>query len=160
VIKYEPSKIVKRFASDSKVKKLITQGASLNKIALQFIADLDFVDSKALRRLVLKTLKEYKKRFEEQELTKAEQKKELRNPKQLVHRVQNLVVTEVSKEIRSQYKGRWYEWLPSDAAEPDPQHQLKYGKRYRVGVGEMPGDRYGCRCGMRIITDDSRLNLN
>jgi hypothetical protein len=58
VIKYEPSKIVKRFASDSKVKKLITQGASLNKIALQFIADLDFVDSKALRRLVLKTLKE------------------------------------------------------------------------------------------------------
>jgi hypothetical protein len=88
---------------------------------------LDFVDSKALRLLVLKTLKEYKKRFEEQELTKAEQKKELRNPKQLVHRVQNLVVTEVSKEIRSQYKGRWYEWLPSDAAEPDPQHQLKYG---------------------------------
>jgi hypothetical protein len=110
VIKYEPSKIVKRFASDKKVKKLITQGASLNKIALQFIADLDFVDSKALRLLVLKTLKEYKKRFEEQELTKAEQKKELRNPKQLVHRVQNLVVTEVSKEIRSQYKGRWYEW--------------------------------------------------
>jgi hypothetical protein len=160
VITYEPSKIVKRFASDKKVAKLITQKASINKIALQFIAGLDFVSTPQLKRLVLKTIKEYKKRFEEKDLTKAEQKKELKNPKQLVHRVQNLVVTEVSKEIRSQYKGRWYEWLPSDASEPDPQHQLKYGKRYRVGVGEMPGDRYGCRCGMRIITDDSRLDLN
>lgn len=160
MITYEPSKIVKRFASDKKVAKLITQKASINKIALQFIAGLDFVDTPQLRRLVLKTIKEYKKRFEKKDLTKAEQKKELKDPKQLIHRVQNLVVTEVSKEIRSQYKGRWYEWLPSDASEPDPQHQLKYGKRYRVGVGEMPGDRFGCRCGMRIITDDSRLNLN
>ena len=52
----------------------------------------------------------------------------------------------------------FYRWLPSDAKNPDPEHQLLYGKIFRVGEGDkegnMPGERYGCRCGIEWLTDE------
>lgn len=81
------------------------------------------------------------------------------NPKQLIQRVQNNIVNQIAGEIKDAYRGEYYKWLPSDAAEPDPIHQLKYGKRYQVGKGEMPGDRYGCRCGMFILVKETKLKL-
>ena len=66
---------------------------------------------------------------------------------------------QVSQEIKDKYKGDKYEWLPSDAEDPDPEHQLNYGKIFTIGEGEMPNERYGCRCGMRILTEDESLKL-
>jgi uncharacterized protein YunC (DUF1805 family) len=41
---------------------------------------------------------------------------------------------------------------------PDSQHQLLYGKKFKVGTGDkegnMPGERWGCMCGMKILDVD------
>ena len=83
----------------------------------------------------------------------------LGDKKLMVARVQNAIVQQVSKEIREAYRGEAYKWLPSDAAEPDPIHQLNYGKVFNVGEGEQPGDRFGCRCGMQILVKETKLAL-
>lgn len=156
MIKYDPSALLRRIAPESKIKKLVSKRASLKKSALSFVNDIDFLSNNSVKKVALDVIKDYKRR------TKGDpslRKEITKDPKQLIQRLQNLVVTSLSKEIKSKYKGEFYIWLPSDANEPDPEHQLKYGKKYRVGVGEMPGDRYGCRCGMQIITEDSSLDL-
>lgn len=75
----------------------------------------------------------------------------------LKQRIENIVVQAEVKEIKKDNKGKMYEWLPSDADTPDPEHQLLYGQIFEVGEGDdegnMPGERYGCRCGMRILDD-------
>lgn len=75
----------------------------------------------------------------------------------LKNRIGDIVVQAEVKEIKKENKGRRYEWLPSDAENPDPNHQLLYGQIFEVGEGDdegnMPGERNGCRCGMRILDD-------
>lgn len=155
---YDPTKELKKIAPESKIKKLISGNVSLKKTALSFVDSADFIDKKSVSRVALKTIKSYKKRIKASDVDSLE-KDIKKDPRLLVSRVQNEIVFQISQEIKSKYVGEKYEWLPSDAEEPDPEHQLKYGKIYSVGDGEMPGDRYGCRCGMRILTDDEKLKL-
>jgi hypothetical protein len=68
-------------------------------------------------------------------------------------------VNEIAKDIKRNYKGEYYIWLPSDAENPDPFHQLNYGKKFKIGRGEMPGDRYGCRCGMEVLVEETILDV-
>lgn len=155
-IVYDPKKILKRVAPETKVEKLLKSSLSLKRAALNFTSKLDFLDRDAIARVALKTIKGYKQRVKDD----PDQKDEiLDDPAQLVQRVQNEVVFQVAGEIKDRYAGEFYVWLPSDAEEPDPEHQLNYGKKFQVGDGEMPGDRYGCRCGMEILVDDSSLDL-
>ncbi len=155
-IRYLPNDLIKKIAPAKKVENLISSGASLNKSALSFVDDIDFLDKKAVTKVALKTIKGYKKRIKEDPDIKSDL---IEDPAQLIQRVQNEVVFQVKEAIAEQYEGEFYVWLPSDADEPDPEHQLKYGKKYQVGVGEMPGDRYGCRCGMEILVKEKTLNL-
>jgi len=86
----------------------------------------------------------------------------LDEPKQLIQRVQNEIVFQVSQRIQEKYEGQRGRWLPSSADEPDPEHQLNYGKEYIIGEGingEEPGDRFGCQCGVEILTDKTELEL-
>lgn len=146
---------------------MLGRGLSLKRSALNFIDSFDFIDKKAVSRIALKTVKGYKERIAnatiaagmERSAGKEEREVILDDPKQLIQRVQNEVLYQVKNEIKTQYEGELYEWLPSDAEEPDPEHQLKYGEIFQVGVGEMPGDRYGCRCGMRILVKETELKL-
>lgn len=155
MIKYEPSKLLKKIAPKKKIEKLVSKNATLKKAALSFIDDIDFLDKKSIARVALNTIKGYKERIKE-----GENKDEiLGDPAQLVQRVQNEVVLQIGEEIRTKYDGEAYVWLPSDADEPDPEHQLNYGKTFQIGDGEQPGDRYGCRCGMQILVEDSSLDL-
>lgn len=156
MILYDPSKVLNKIASKKKIKNLVTKRASLKKSALNFVNEIDFLSKKSVERLALKTIKEYKRRSEGAPEIKIELAKD---PKQLINRIQNLVILELSKEIKTKYKGKRYKWLPSDADEPDPEHQLKYGKVYTIGKGEMPGERYGCKCGMQILVDESSLDI-
>jgi len=123
---------------------------------LSFVDDIDFLDKKRVAEVALKTIKGYKKRIKEDKTVKAEI---VNDPAFLINRVQNEVVLQISEGIREKYDGEFYIWLPSDADEPDPEHQLNYGKRFQVGDGEQPGDRYGCRCGMEVLTKDTKLEL-
>jgi hypothetical protein len=167
VIKYEPSKLIQKIAPKKKIKRLLSKSLSLKKAALSFVSEIDFISKESIERVALKTIKGYKSRIAEAvvagEFDKSEGSKEkaniLANPKQLIQRVQNEVLLQISQEIKERYQGEFYIWLPSDADEPDPEHQLNYGKEFQVGDGEMPGDRYGCRCGMQILVPDSSLKI-
>ncbi len=157
MIRYDPKELLRKIAPEKKIKKLISKGrVSLKKTALSFVDDIDFLDKKAVARVALDTLKSYRARIKEDSSIKTDLTDD---PKQLIQRVQNEVVTQIAQGIKDQYEGEQYEWLPSDADEPDPEHQLNYGKIFTVGDGEMPGDRFGCRCGMNILVKDTQLAL-
>lgn len=156
MIVYDPSKMLKKIAPVSKIKRLLKGNLSLKKAALNFVDAVDFIDKKSVSSVALKVVKNYKARVEADDATKSEL---LADPKLLIQRVQNEVITQISAEIKTNYEGEQYEWLPSSADEPDPEHQLNYGKIFTVGDGEFPGDRYGCQCGANILVKESDLDL-
>lgn len=156
MITYDPTALLKRIAPETKIKKLLSRGLTLKKAALSFVDSVEFLNKKAVSRVALKVMKNYRDRLDAETVEKSEL---LSDPALLINRVQNEVVTQISQEIKETYDGKEYEWLPSDAEEPDPEHQLKYGEIFTIGVGEMPGDRYGCRCGMNILVKETKLNL-
>ena len=154
---YDPDKELQKFAPESKIKKLVSKRqVSLKRTALSFVDGAEFINKKKVTDVALKTIKGYKARVAEDKGIRTEL---VNDPKQLVQRVQNEVLFQIHNEIKDKYKGEFYEWLPSSSAEPDPEHQLNYGKVFQIGVGEMPGDRWGCKCAMRILTDDDKLEL-
>lgn len=163
-IVYDPKQMLKNVAPDAKIKRMVSKRLDFKRAALGFIDEIPFIDKKAVANVALKTLKSYRQRRDaEAAIKKADgqdlEKELVQSPMQLIQRVQNEVIWQVSQEIKSQYNGEQYEWLPSDADEPDPEHQLNYGKIFTIGEGEMPGERIGCKCGMRILVKDSELKL-
>lgn len=156
MIRYFPEDLLKKIAPKRKIEKLLSRNVTLKKSALSFVDDIDFLDKKKVAQTALKVVKGYKNRLDVQDVKKSEI---LDDPKQLVQRVQNEVIFQVKEEIAEKYEGEFYVWLPSDADEPDPEHQLNYGKKFQIGEGEMPGDRYGCRCGMEILVPEKTLQL-
>lgn len=155
----DPDKILRRLAPRSKVKRLLSGRVSLKRTALGFLDDADFLSKKSVVDVALKTIKGYKKRASDDDDEKKLIKKD---PKLLINRVQNEVVLQLHEAVKEKYRGQKARWLPSDADEPRPEHQANYGKVYIIGEGidgVEPGDEYGCRCGMEILTDDTKLEL-
>lgn len=156
MIKYEPDKLLAKIAPERKIKKLLKSNITLKKTALSFVDAVDFIDKKDVMTTALKVIKGYKERIKDDPEIEEEI---LKDPKQLIQRVQNEVIFQIAEGIKDKYDGERYVWLPSDADEPRPEHQLNYGIEFTIGDGEMPGDEYGCRCGMQILTEDSSLEL-
>lgn len=103
-------------------------------------------EGKALKQTISETVAYYAKREEgaaDQAL--------------LTQRIENFLVWNKVQEEKAAHKGQWYRWLPSDAKNPDPDHQLLYGEIRREGDGEMPGERYGCRCGIEWLSIDDMV---
>lgn len=163
MIRYLPNEFLRKVAPPAKVKKLVTGNLTLNRAVLSMLTDADFLSKGTLEKVALNTIKDYKETYQENKdegMEPSEAKDEaLNDKKDLINRVQNSVVFQIKDEIRDQYAGEFYKWLPSSASEPDPLHQLKYGKKFQIGKGEMPGDRYGCRCGMQILVEETKLDL-
>jgi hypothetical protein len=158
-----PSKLLKKLAPKKTVERLVTRNLTLNRAAVTMLSKSGVLSKKKVEEVAIRVIRSYKETFKDEVESGASKTaaldEALNNKKLMVQRVQNTAVNEVVKEVKRTYRGEHYEWLPSDAEEPDPLHQLKYGKRFRIGKGEMPGDRYGCRCGMRILVDEDQLNL-
>lgn len=76
----------------------------------------------------------------------------------LKNRIAGLVIYNEVQEQKKEHKGKKYRWIPSSAQEPDPEHQLLYGQIFKDGEGDkdgnMPGERYGCQCGIEWLDDD------
>lgn len=155
-ILFDPTQLLKKIAPKRKIERLLTSGFNLKKSALSFVDSVDFISKRNVSSVALKTIKGYKARIE---ADKKQKSVILDDPKQLIQRVQNEVMFQITAQIKDQYHGEQYEWLPSDADEPDPEHQLNYGKVFTVGDGEMPGERIGCRCGMNILVKQTQLDL-
>jgi hypothetical protein len=155
--------MLRKLAPKKKVEKLMTSRLTLNRAVLSTLTDADFLSAKTLERTALRVIKQYKASYKEETddgVPPSEAKDDAVNDKKLlINRVQNTVVNEIANEIKDQYRGEYYKWLPSDASEPDPLHQLNYGRKFQIGRGEMPGDRYGCRCGMQILVTETKLDL-
>lgn len=152
-IEYYPKDIIKKSLSSKNIKKLISGDFKLNKTVLNTLSSQGVLPKRELQTAALKVLKAYKKRLAEGE-TVSEIGTDL-----LVERIHNIAMQETTSIIKEAYRGEFYEWLPSESETPDPEHQLKYGKIYQIGKGEMPQDRFGCKCGMRILTEDEELDF-
>lgn len=163
-IKYQPKNVLRKMASKKSVKNLVKKDLDVRKAALNAIDETGILSKKELEKVALRVLKDYRKRVERMQeagYTKAEAIAELASdPKLLIQRVQNATVHKITQELQKKYRGEYYIWLPSTAAVPDPDHMKKYGKRYQIGRGEMPGDRFGCQCGMEILVPEKRLKLD
>lgn len=129
------------------------------------------IDNGSLAKVARKTLNGYKERIAkaivdnkfERSAGTEEKNAILDDPKQLIQRVQNEVVYQVHQGIKEKYSGQKARWLPSDAEEPRPEHQANYGKVYVIGEGidgVEPGDEWGCKCGVEILTDETQLDLS
>lgn len=162
-IRYQPRDILKKTMKKKDLKNLLSKNLSLNKEALRIVTRSGVISKKEVETVALKVIKGYKKRYKEEikngAIAKDAFKDAVEGGKQLINRVENAAVYEMSQMIQEKYAGEYYKWLPSDADEPDPEHQLKYGETFQIGVGEMPGDRYGCKCGMEILVKETTLNL-
>lgn len=164
-IRYEPKKVLKKMASKKNIENLVTDNLTVNKAVLNSLETSGVLGKKQLQYVGLGVIKEMRERAEKLRddtgITKAESREEiLENKKQLVQRVQNATVNEITKKVKEKYRGEFYIWLESSAAVPDKKHKRKYGKKFLLGKGEAPGDRHGCRCGMEILVDAKRLSLD
>lgn len=165
MITYFPDKLLDKIAPEKKIEKLINPKLGFKKSVFKTMLNSDVFDKADIQKTVLKTLRTYQRRLAQESLDKGKDAEKAlqasiaNDPKLLIQRVRNAIAWQVKEEIKTQYAGEFYEWLPSSAGEPDPEHQLKYGEIFEVGVGEMPQDRYGCQCGMRILTEDDKLKL-
>lgn len=162
-IRYQPRKLLARIAPKRKIEKLVSNRLTLQRATLTTLNDTGVLTKPTLEKIALKVIKEYKGKYSDlrDEGLDPETAREeaIAGRKLLVQRVQQATVHEISQEIQDQYSGEYYTWLPSTANEPDPLHQLNYGKTFQLGVGEAPGDRYGCQCGMEIHVKESQLSL-
>lgn len=145
------------------MEKLLTKKLSVNKAALNSVEESGVLGKKELEKVALTVIKDYKKRantLRKQGATKAEAIREIsEDPRLLVQRIQNATVAEITTRVKAKYRGEYYRWLKSTAVNPDPKHRKKWGKIFRLGKGEAPGDRYGCQCGMEILVSETKLDL-
>lgn len=159
--------MLRKLAPRNAIKKMVSTGAhriALKKTALRAVADIGIVKEKDLTDTVLGVVNQYKDKYsglrdEGAAAADALAESGAADAELLINRVQNLVVFNIQEKVKENYDGEQYEWLPSDADEPRPEHQLLYGTVRTVGVGLMPGEEWGCRCGMRLLVDDTTLNL-
>lgn len=169
---FDPTKMLKKIAPKAKVKRMVSSNFSVKRTILATIDSEKLgIDKASVGKVARKTLLGYKERvakavvdagFEKAAGTE-EKQAILADPKQLVQRVQNEVVFQVHQGIKDKYAGQRARWLPSDAEEPRPEHQANYGKVYIIGEGidgVEPGDEFGCRCGVEILTDETQLDLS
>lgn len=157
----DPTAILEKALPKKRLEKILNKRTlTLKESALKISAGLP-IDKGAVVETALNVVASYRQRLKELDPTDARLEKQAitKDPKLLVNRVQNAVVFQISEKIKENYAGQRYRWLPSDANEQDPEHALNYGKIFVVGEGEMPGERYGCRCGMEILTDENELDL-
>jgi len=167
-VTFLPSNVAKKLAPKKLVERLVTNDLTLNRTVLSMLSKSGLLGKAELEEVALRVIKGYKKSLKEETKegsSKAEALPTILNDKKLmVQRVQGLAVFEVGQQVKRAYEGERYEWLPSNANEPDPLHQLNYGKRFWVGIGdangEDPGDRFGCQCGMRILVKEEELFLD
>jgi len=155
--KFKKKVLPKGFFSDN----LLNKEFSLKKKAMQALI-LANVNKKDLQNTVLKVAKVYENKIDSLEddgLPRTRATLLAKHGEKLLRqRIESLVVYSEIQRIKENNEGKYYRWLPSGAEDPDPEHQLLYGDIFLMGEGDsdgnMPGERYGCQCGMEILSND------
>lgn len=139
---------------------LLNNKLTLKKKAMQALILSTSATQKDISQTILKVTAIYQNKVDillDEGLPKVDAKLLAKNGEKLLQqRIESLVVFSEVQKIKEENAGEYYRWLPSGADEPDPEHQLLYGQKFLVGDGDsggnMPGERYGCQCGMEILT--------
>jgi hypothetical protein len=158
---FYPDKFKKKVLPKSFFKEnLLDKNLSFKQKAMQALILSTPASKDDLAATVLGVINTYKNKVDELQLEglpKTQAKFLATNGEALLQqRIENLVVYSEVQRLKEENKGEFYRWLPSGADEPDPEHQLLYGEIFPVGQGDsegnMPAERYGCQCGMEILT--------
>jgi hypothetical protein len=154
-IQFNPDKIISKVLPKTD-QTFLTGELKLKNSLKKMLLRTDWLGGQDINKTVDSTLNFYNRKMKElkEEGIKNFKQDALNDEKLLKARVSDAVVERAAELIKERYKGKEYIWLPSDAEIPDPVHALNYGKTFIVGEGEMPGERYGCRCGMEIQSEE------
>lgn len=138
--------------------RLLNSDLELKQLALQAILKATNLSEREVEATVYKVVDNYEKKMKDlkKKKVRAFKAKALNNEVLLKDRIENLVLWNEVQHLKEEHQGQYYRWLPSSSKIPDPEHQLLYGKIFKVGEGDkegnMPSERYGCKCGMQILT--------
>jgi hypothetical protein len=138
-------------------QRLMTRDMAVNRSVMRMISQASGVPQSVLNKAAARVIRDYKRNVKE-EIQEGSSRGDaisdvVNDSRLLVQRVSNLIIQETSAQLKTDYRGERYRWLPSDAKEPRPEHQAKYGRVFVLGRGEAPQDAYGCQCGMEILVD-------
>lgn len=159
--RFDPQTWLKRvFPKGIEKSGLLNDKLEIKKTYLKALVRATAVSQRKLTQEIYKTVEFY---LEKEERLKAQgvkafKQEALNGQALLTERIKNFLVYSEVQAQKKAHKGRMYRWLPSSAEEPDPEHQLLYGKVFREGEGDkegyMPGERWGCQCGIEWLDDE------
>lgn len=162
--KFYPDRFLKQVMPKSFYSQnLVDKDFDLKKNALKAINRARTITGRPIDTTVYNVLSQYEQKYKgliaEGESSTQAFNEAVNNSALLRQRIEQAVVYDEIQNLKTQHAGEFYRWLPSSAANPDPEHQLLYGKIFRVGDGDknhnMPGERYGCQCGIEWIDSDT-----
>lgn len=163
---FNPSRFLRLvFPKDFFKGKILNSDLELKQLTLQAILKATTLSKRKVEATVYKVVDNYEKKIKtlKKEGVKAYKAQALNDEVLLKDRLENLVLWNEVQHLKEEHEGEFYRWLPSSAETPDPEHQLLYGKIFKVGEGDkegnMPAERYGCKCGMEILTADEAEEL-
>ena len=139
---------------------LLSDNLEIKKRYLQALVRATSLSGREITAEVYKTVDFYEQKEAALKAAgvKAFKQEALNGQELLKARLKNFLVYSEIQRQRKEHKGRMYRWLPSNANEPDPEHQLLYGKIFREGEGDkdgnMPGESWGCQCGIEWLDDE------
>ncbi len=162
--KFYPDRFLKQVMPKSfYTQGLVSKNFTLQKGAISAINRARLATGRPIDKTVYDVLLQYKAKYKD--LIAAEDFGEtqafeaaLNGENLLRQRIEQAVIFDKIQDLKAEHKGEYYRWMPSSAENPDPQHGLLYGKIFRVGEGDkegnMPGERYGCQCGIEWINSE------
>ena len=159
--RFDPQTWLKRvFPKGIEKSGLLNDKLEIKKTYLKALVRATSVSQRQLTQEIYKTVDFYVEKEERLKAqgVKAFKQEALNGQALLTERIKNFLVYSEVQAQKKAHKGRMYRWLPSSAKEPDPEHQLLYGKVFREGEGDkegyMPGERWGCQCGIEWLDDE------
>ena len=161
--KFYPDRFLKQVMPKSfYTQGLVSKNFTLQKGAISAINRARLATGRPIDKTVYDVLLQYKAKYKDliaaEDFGKTQAFEAALNGENLLRqRIEQAVIFDKIQDLKAQHKGEFYRWMPSSAENPDPQHGLLYGKIFRVGEGDkegnMPGERYGCQCGIEWISD-------
>ena len=159
-LKFDPKAYLKKVLPKGfEDRKILTNDLNVKQTVLSSLTRAKAINGREIKSSIYNTAEQYKDKYERLRadgLKKSEAVNEaINNEALLKQRIYNTLIYDEVQELKKQFAGWYYTWLPSDAEEPDPEHALLYGKIFKVGEGDkngfMPGERWGCQCGIEFI---------
>jgi hypothetical protein len=162
MVKIYPETILKKSLPNNFFEQnLLTKDFSLKKKAMQALILATTATKREINASVLKVADIYQSKIDDltdEGLPKAKATVIAKAGESLLkQRIAGLVIFDAVEVIKKNNEGEKYRWLASSSENPDPQHQLLYGKIFNVGEGDqegnMPMERFGCNCGIEILSN-------